>query len=216
MNKALRMPVMRGVLALGVAALVALPAHAGGNVAGPERLSGLNGWHGVTVKREGEQCRVSFPKNFGATPPELGVLLRMANHDEKFRDVDCYVDIYAPLNQLKRLAVEEQNETAARLILFAPETGKLDIDGEVAEGFANDYQTPVLMGYKNLSAVIPGASEARLAQDVCTGMYYGDSENPPDENVLAARLNAAHMEALAAKVKRECAKAAKEGGAGPK
>lgn len=190
-----------------IAAALALPARAGDAM--PARLSALSGWHGVQVKQEAEACTLAFPPQFGATRLELRFLVKLANQDVKFNDLNCMLDVYAPLDQLKRLAVEQQNEAAARLILFAPETGALGIDGEVAEGFANTYQTPVLMGYRKLSALIPPARQARLAQDVCVGMFSGDTETVPDQDALIAHLKAVHMEALAAQIRRECAREAK-------
>lgn len=198
------------VLAATMALMAPLPVRAGSNDAWPGKLSAANGWHGFQVKQEGGQCTLAFSKNFGATAEELRVLVRLINHDEKFNDTDCAVNVYEPLDQLKHVAVAQQNAAAARLILFAPETGKLDIDGEVAESFANTYQTLVLMGYNKLRALIPPAQEATVARDVCVGMFYGDTEEVPDENALLARLKALHMELLAAKIKRECDKEEKE------
>lgn len=203
---------MKKMLWLPIAAvtvMLALPVHAGGKDHLPRKLSRANGWHGFQLKREGNECTPTFPKNFGATPQELRFLEKLATLGDKFQDIDCMLDVYAALDQIKRLAVEQQNAAAARLILFAPETGTFNLDGEVAEGFANLYQTPVLTGYNKLRALIPPAKEAALARDVCVGMFYGDTEEIPDEDALLAHLKAVHMQALAAKVKRGCDKEGK-------
>lgn len=206
-----RMP--RNLIAAIVCLFIALPAAAAPVDRMPAKLSAANGWHGLQLRQGGATCGITFPKEFGAKPLELQFLEKIAEHDEKFNDFQCGLDPYAPLDQIKRVAVEQQNAAAARLMLYAPETGKLDLDGEVAETYANSYQTPLLMGYNDLKRLVPPAKQARVAQDVCVGMFFGDTDETPDLDALLARLKAMHMDAFAARVKAECDQQGKDAGA---
>ncbi len=211
MNRLLRI-----TLSIILVAMAATPAWADGGKSGlPKKMSGFDGWHGAKMEtKEAPGCRLVLPRDFGKKLAELKLLQELASRGQTVDlDLNCaqIVVTYAALDQLKRLAVEDQNHDAAELIVFAEKTGKPGLDGEVAERFGAAYLFPVLLGYNKLAEIVTPQEEGRVAANVCEA-YYNPSSGDLDLDIqgLKARLAAQKMQSFVQKIDRECARLEKE------
>ncbi len=112
----------------------------------PLTTSGLNGFDGIKVQHLSDgKCQLSFPKGYGLSERQLINLVQMSNNLVE-HDIGCMApSAYHALNQIRRLATEEQNDSAADLLL------KNKFDGlgvSISEGFTEEYQIPVLLKYR--------------------------------------------------------------------
>lgn len=178
----------------------------------PKKLSEFEGWHGATIKKEGDVCTLVFPRNFGKSASELKLLREVANHSDKPKlDLNCMLQAnYAAWDQLRRLAIEDQNRAAAEMIIFAHDKGGLRIEGEFADLYGDTYLFPVLLGYKKLADIIPPKKESGVATNICLTYYNPSSNENLDFEGLMRRLAADNMQSLIRKVKSECARIEKE------
>jgi hypothetical protein len=192
------------LLMLAVTAATALAGSAGFGL--PKKISGFEGWHGATIKKNGNICTLVFPRNFGKSATELNLLRQVANHYlEPEYDVDCSLKVqYAAWDQLKRLAIEDQNPAAAEMIIFAHEKNGLTIMGEFGDVYGETYLFPVLLGYKKLAQLIPPSKEGEVATEVCMTYYNPSTDEGLDFDGLLKRLSARHMNSLIRKIKKEC------------
>lgn len=181
----------------------------------PAKVSGLNGWHGARI--ESKSCQLVFSPGFGKKPAELKLLQELQLHYLEIPyDLQC-VDLEGgttALNQIKQLAVSDQIGAAASLIVFGPHTGKLFIDGEVAETYGEDYLYPVLLEYKDLNRLIPDAKEAEVATDVCNTLYNPNTSEKFNFKGLIKHLKKKKMQSLVNKIKSECSRIEKENSEG--
>ncbi len=208
---------MKQLLAVVVSiALLPMPAMAEGGKSGlPKKMSGFDGWHGARIdKKDAPNCHLTLPRDFGKKPGELKLLQELAVQGMRVDvDMDCANTMipYAALDQLKRLAIEDQNRAAAELIIYAQEKGDLGLDtsGERAEIFGGTYVFPVLLGYNNLAEIIPPQKQGQIATDVCMA-YYNPSSDALDLKALKARLAAQKMQPLVQKIEKECKRIEKE------
>ncbi len=209
---------LRITLLTAVAAMAAMPAWAdAGTSALPKKMSGYDGWHGARIEKK--TCRLILPRDFGRAPADLKLLQEMVRHGYNVDfDLECpeIMIPYAALDQIKRLAVEDQNRAAAELIVFEEEKGNFGLDGELAETFGGSYLFPVVLGYNKVAEIVPPKNEAKLATYLCTA-YYNPSSGDLDLEGLKARLTAQKMQSFVRNIDRECARIEKEvnGFAGP-
>jgi hypothetical protein len=161
----------------------------------PTKSSEFDGWRGVTIKRgvrcEG-CCDLVYPRNFGLNnPEELRLLVKIVGAVEIEHDLD---DCMMPraedtLDHLLGLAVERQDQGAARAILEANTAGGMEVSGgEVGEIFAARYVIPTLHGFSGIGRMLAPGLEAHIADEVCSAAFNpGTSENV-DERKIAASL----------------------------
>ena len=126
------------------------------------------------------------------------------------KKTDCWIspnDIYQALNQLLRLATVKQNPEATRLLLHSgtAET-PFSLDGEVAEGYTEQYLVPVLEKYEGLETVLDQARESVIAADICADLQWRedgkDTEYKKRIQVLVGRLNTKGMGRIVREIER--------------
>jgi hypothetical protein len=138
----------------------------------PARISAIEGWRGVTIAK-GERCAdccdLKFPRSFGeADSKELAFLKRLVTRDGPKKDLACLMPLaYYALRQMKQLATIRDSKAAASLILSEKVYDELDLDGELAEVFAEDYQIPVLRTNSHVSGITSRESLTGLAKSIC-------------------------------------------------
>lgn len=140
------------------------------NVRIPNTLSALIEKTGI-----GKKCNIVFSNKFGSTKKNLEYLLLILarNHVIK-NDIDCNTDIRIDvLTYVKYLAIIKQQREAASFMLF--KFTEFNLDGELAEFYAQDYLVPVLSGYKDLDELL---SNKKANWDLLTKELCISSESP--------------------------------------
>ncbi len=133
----------------------------------PKKKSELNGWQGLKIQKNGSKlCTLIFPENYGlANNDELMVLRKLANSSLD-HDLDCVLQVNsAALNQIKFLAVKKDDVNAASMLLNPEKYGGVELDGELAEEYAGEYQLPVLEKSNNLNIILKDAETAEQVSD---------------------------------------------------
>jgi len=70
-------------------------------------------------------------------------------------DVACLMPpAYYALEQLRKLAVDKQEQRVAHLILRPSAYGGLNLDGELAENYTIDMKLPVILKYKRMKNLL--------------------------------------------------------------
>jgi len=137
----------------------------------PKKKSELNGWQEIKIKKERPNvCTLIFPKNYGmANKEQLMVLWGLANATLD-HDVDCELQVkYDALNQIRFLAVDKQDIEAATMLLNPNSYGGFDLDGELAEEYAGEYQLPVLEKNSKLKILLENKEIAKqLSDSLCS------------------------------------------------
>ena len=203
--------VLRIIVATLMLALAAAPAMAGEGKGGiPKKMSEFEGWHGARIEKTEDYCKVVLARDFGKTPADMRLLQQLTNHDREYgRDLDCLAPYTAAWEQMRLLAVEDQNRAAAEFIVAARAQGRLDHMGEFAESFGELYLFPVLQKYNKVAELIPAQKEAGVATEVCL-TYYNPSTGELDFKGLIKRLKANNMQSLVSKIEHECARIKKQ------
>lgn len=136
-----------------------------GNLQIPKKKSELNGWQGLMIKKKSPTlCKLIFPESYGlANEEELLVLRKLANANLD-HDLDCVLQVNsAALDQIRLLAVKKQDFNAAKMLLTPSSYGGFDLDGELAEEYAGEYQLPVI-DMTNSALVI--LKDKKIAEEV--------------------------------------------------
>ena len=183
------------------------------NAAYPTTLADMKDWHGIKVMRSQSNgrmnCSISFLPSFGMMEEERNLLIYMVSQNAVVRSqTDCWIspdDVYQALNQLLRLVVEKQNSAAANLLLYSgtAET-PFNLDGEVAEGYTEDYLIPVLEKYEKLDTALDQARESVIAKNICADLQWRkdikDTKFKYRIKMLIEQLNAKRMGRLARRI----------------
>lgn len=140
----------------------------------PNKLSKLDGWHGVKLVTANRgaytYCSYEFPARFGVRDSgERKVLLRLIRNDPEIRidNSGCMVSFDSAYYQLFRLASEYQVADAARWFVMPKGAQALNLDGEWAETYDLKYRPKVLAQFDNLRAIISLGEESILADEIC-------------------------------------------------
>lgn len=137
----------------------------------PKKKSELNGWQGLKIEKDGaELCRLVFPENYGlANMAQLNWLRELVNSNLD-HDLDCVLQVnYAALDQIKLLAAEKQDTDATAMLLDPKRYGGFDLDGELAEEYAGEYQLPVLEKSRKLTNFLENKQVVeQLTDSVCS------------------------------------------------
>lgn len=141
----------------------------------PTTISAMDGWHGLRVTKStvyGQpQCNLKFPRRFGQTPEERRLLTYVVSQNMQINeqaDCDTILLLYKALDQLRSLAMQEQDRNAAYLILHSGASDMpFNLDGEVAEAYFESYMLPVLEKYRNLRSVLDDKTETDISKDIC-------------------------------------------------
>lgn len=180
----------------------------------PTRMSQLDGWHGIRLRRgaggAAEWCDIVFPDAFGERDSsEMSVLQRLASANIQSTlkaDGPCPVPfrLKNALAHLRHLAVDRQTRDAALAIVRAEQPGGLDLGGgEVAEVFSAEFLVPVLLGYKDLTHLLTPQLERHVARKVaaagCTEMDQG-----VDADAVIKGLEARGALSLAKAIRAKC------------
>jgi len=136
----------------------------------PANKSGLDGWQGVKVKKCGpECCELVFPRDFGLMNKQQLMILKELVSKNLEHDVDCSMQVSTDaLNQIRYLAVEKQDRDAAMMLLSPSEYNGFNLDGELAEEYAGEYQLAVLEGYKDLNTILDKTISEDVSTSVCS------------------------------------------------
>lgn len=112
----------------------------------PKKKSELNNWHRLKIIRVNfNLCELIFPEEFGNRNKVQLMVLRELVNSNFIHDVDCVLQVnYATLNQILNLATKKQDLEAATMLLDPERYGGFNLDGELAEEYAGQYQLPVL------------------------------------------------------------------------
>jgi hypothetical protein len=201
---------LRALLTAALAA-ASLQAIAGDVTGLPKKVSQLNGWHGTRI----QGCELIFAPDFGKKPSEVNLLEELQRHyyDMKF-DVACDVmaDVTA-LDQLAKVAVQDQSRDAARLIVLGPYNGKLFLDGDLAESYGETYLYPVLLKYNDLEGLrIPKEKETKIAYQICMTAYNPSTGGDFSLDKLVTHLKEKKLHSLVNAISRQCAQVQKDVG----
>jgi hypothetical protein len=194
-----------------VLAKIALTSSAHAGV--PQSTSAFEGWQGVKIvygKRGPDTCDLRFPNEFGyrngAQLQDLLTIIRGSPTVIK-HDFGCMAPpVYYALDQLLKLAVEEQDLKAAHIILRPSFYGGLNLGGELAEGHTLDRKLPVLLKFKQIKSLFvidPTVGEETIDEvvyDLCSEWGY-DPEMIRD-TFKGLREN--RLQELAAQFKSRC------------
>lgn len=158
----------------------------------PKKKSELSGWQGLKIMKEGpDLCTVVFPESYGmANKDQLTTLRDLANANLS-HDLDCELQVnYAALNQIRFLAVERQDFEAATMLLNPKSYGGFELDGELAEEYAGEYQLPVLERNGKLQALLENKEIAeQLSDSLCSWVeVLGEKEGRNRVKKLVQRL----------------------------
>lgn len=158
----------------------------------PKKKSELNGWQGLKIKKEGPNlCALVFPENYGMANKEQLMVLRGLANANLDHDLDCVLQVnYAALNQIRFLAVEKQDADAATMLLNPKSYGGFELDGELAEEYAGEYQLPVLEKNRTLKALLEDKEIAeQLSDSLCSWVeVLGEKEGRSRVKKLVQRL----------------------------
>jgi hypothetical protein len=121
---------------------------------------------------------------------------------------DCWIspnDVYAALSQLLVLAVNNQDATAAHVLLYEGTIqAPFNLDGEVAESYTGEYIIPVLEGFQGLSTVLDQSREDIIAKGICANLlWYKDNQDTSLKTrieTLIMKLNERGMGRLAGQI----------------
>lgn len=186
----------------------------------PTRMSQLDGWHGVHLRRgnggTADWCDIVFPDGFGERDgSEMSTLRRLASAGATSAlklDGTCPVPfrLQNALAQLRHLAVDRQVREAALALVQAERPGGLDLGGgEVAEVFTAQFLVPVLLGFRDLRQLLTPQLERHVAHKVaaagCTEMDQG-----VDVDAVIKGLRARGMPSLAQAIRTRCTELEKE------
>jgi hypothetical protein len=136
----------------------------------PAKKSMLAGWHGIKVKKCGSECcELVFPENYGLMNKQQLMTLKELVSKNIEHDVDCSMQVstYA-LNQIRHLAVEKQDRDAAMMLLSPSQYNGFNLDGELAEEYAGEYQLAVLEGYQSLNSILDKTISEDVSTSVCS------------------------------------------------
>lgn len=136
----------------------------------PAKKSKLDGWQGIKVKKCGpECCELVFPQNFGLMNKQQLLILKELVSKNLEHDVDCAMQVSTDaLNQIRYLAVKKQDRDAAFMLLSPSQYNSFNLDGELAEEYAGDYQLSVLEGYRDLNGILDKTISDDVSTAVCT------------------------------------------------
>lgn len=137
----------------------------------PKKKSELNGWQGLTIKKEGTGlCKLVFPENYGMANKEQLMVLRELANATLVHDIDCVLQVnYAALDQIKLLAVDKQDVDAAAMLINPEGYGGFELDGELAEEYAGEYQLPILEKCSNLTNLLENKQvNEQLSDSLCS------------------------------------------------
>ncbi len=158
----------------------------------PKKKSELHGWQGLKIKKEGPNlCALVFPENYGLANKEQLMVLRGLANATLDHDLDCVLQVnYAALNQIRFLAVEKQDVDAATMLLNPKSYGGFELDGELAEEYAGEYQLPVLEKNSTLKALLEDKEIAeQLSDSLCSWVeVLGEKEGRSRVKKLVQRL----------------------------
>lgn len=176
----------------------------------PKKKSELNGWQGLKIYKEGaELCKLVFPENYGmANKEQLMVLREMANATLD-HDIDCVLQVnYAALDQIKLLAVDKQDADAAAMLINPKSYGGFELDGELAEEYAGEYQLPVLEKSRNLTTFLENKQVAeQLSDSLCSWVEtLGEKEGRNRVKNLVQRLKKEKFLLFANMLSSKCGK----------
>jgi hypothetical protein len=178
----------------------------------PRFFTGFDGWRGFRVAKDAKGVsRLVFPPEFGrGNPEDLAIVTGLVGHGGVDYDVEAAEPIaYSAMAQLRRLAVEYQDRGAAEVIVHADTEGGLDLGGgELSEMLAYEMLAPLLVGYRDVKAVVPPALEDRVATVVCAGAFFAATGDAVDEKAVIRALEKRGDVSLAKKVRAACKKMA--------
>jgi len=143
---------------------------AGQTIQIPAKKSALDGWQGIKMKKCGSACcELVFPENFGLKNKQQLLVLKDLVSKNIEHDVDCSMQVstYA-LNQIRSLAIKKQDRDAALMLLSPSQYGGFNLDGELAEEYAGEYQLAVLEGYQDLNAILDKTILEDASTSVCS------------------------------------------------
>ena len=176
----------------------------------PRKTSQLNGWQGVMIKYGTtcpDCCDLVFPGNFGgADKKQLQVLIKLVRNGTKIDDVDCMRPVqYYALRHLLQLAVVRQDAGAALSLLSPSAHGGFNLDGEVAEEYAGEYQLRVLEKFKDLRPLLNIKREQELADSICSWLeVLGEKSDRIRVKRVISRLQTEGFSQFAALFSKRC------------
>ena len=136
----------------------------------PVKKSALDGWQGIKVKKCGSACcELVFPESFGLKDKRQLMALKALVRANLEDDVNCSMQVstYA-LNQIRYLAIEKQDRDAAIMLLSPSQYGGFNLDGELAEEYAGEYELAVLEKYHNLGSILNKSISEDVSTSVCS------------------------------------------------
>ncbi len=136
----------------------------------PAKKSALDGWQEIKVKKCGSACcELVFPESFGLKNKQQLLALKALVSTNIEHDVDCSMQVstYA-LNQIRYLAIEKQDRDAALMLLSPSQYGGFNLDGELAEEYAGEYELAVLEKYHDLGSILDKSISEDVSTSVCS------------------------------------------------
>ncbi|HAK59695.1 MAG TPA: hypothetical protein DCO77_04840 [Nitrospiraceae bacterium] len=176
----------------------------------PRKTSQLNGWQGITIKYGTtcpDCCDLVFPGDFGhADKKKLQVIIKLVRSGTKIDDVDCMRPVqYYALRHLLQLAVVKQDAGAALSLLSPSAHGGFNLDGEVAEEYAGEYQLRVLEKFKDLRPLLNVKLEEELSDSICSWLeVLGEKSDRIRVKRVISRLQSEGFSQFAALFSKRC------------
>lgn len=174
----------------------------------PKKKSELNGWQGLKIKSEGPVlCKLIFPENYGLTNNEELMVLRKLANSNLDQDLDCVLQVNSSaLNQIRFLAVKKDDVNAASMLLNPNKFGGFELDGELAEEYAGEYQLPVLEKSNNLNAILKDTETAeQLSDSLCSWVEtLGEKEDQKRLKKVMLNLRKAKLSQLSNMLSSKC------------
>ena len=170
----------------------------------PSTTSGLNGFEGIKIENiDSDMCNLVFPKEYGLKYEQLQNLIAMSN-DAIEHDIGCMAPAaFHSLKHIRMLAIDFQNDSAADLIL-KEKFNNLGVS--ISEEFTDEYQIPVLKGYKGssqyfkLNPSLPKKLSNLLVNTLCNEWAY----NPEKIELLVSDLGKNNIGDMAKDFKKAC------------
>ena len=173
----------------------------------PAKKSALDGWQGIKVKKCGSACcELVFPERFGLKNKQQLIVLKDLVSKNIEHDVDCSMQVstYA-LNQIRFLAVEKQDRDAAMMLLSPSQYNGFNLDGELAEEYAGEYQLAVLEGYQDLNAILDKTTSEDVSTAVCSwAEVLGEKAGSARLKKLVPALKSKNLNELAQMLSEKC------------